>query len=199
MFYAFEEIQFLLVFFVCLQHLLCLFDPAVEDFQVREDQLEIDGFDIALRVNASFHVDNVVVDKTADHMDDGVAFADIGEEFIAQPFAFRRAAHKAGNIDEFDRGGCVFLRVVQVGKPVEAFIRHGDHPDVRLNGAERIIRRLRAGVGNGIEKSAFPHVREPHNSKFHQKTFFAFFIAFRQSVLWLCPAGRLSVWSNPIY
>ena len=37
-------------------------------------------------------------------MRDGVDLADIGEELVAEPFAFRGAAHQAGDIDEHQPG-----------------------------------------------------------------------------------------------
>jgi hypothetical protein len=40
-------------------------------------------------------------------MDDGVHFADIGEELIAEPFALRGAAHQTGDIDEEMRVGMI--------------------------------------------------------------------------------------------
>ena len=41
---------------------------------------------------------------------------------------------------------------------VEALVRHGNDADVRLNGAERVVRRLRARVGDRVEKGALADV-----------------------------------------
>jgi len=38
-------------------------------------------------------------------VDDGVHFADVGEELIAEPFALRGALHEPGDIDELDNCG----------------------------------------------------------------------------------------------
>ena len=46
--------------------------------------------------------------EAAQHVDDGVDLADIAEELVAQPLALRRAAHQAGDIDEFQLVGTIF-------------------------------------------------------------------------------------------
>src|SRR3546814_5112071 len=47
---------------------------------------------------------DVVILETAQDMDDRIDLADIAEELVAQPFALRRAAHQAGDIDEGELG-----------------------------------------------------------------------------------------------
>ncbi len=41
---------------------------------------------------------DVVILEAAQHMDDGIDFADIAQELVAQTFAFGRAAYEAGDI-----------------------------------------------------------------------------------------------------
>jgi hypothetical protein len=53
---------------------------------------------------------DVVVLKTADDLDDGVDFADVGEELVAEPLARARALDQAGDVDELEDGGDDFLR-----------------------------------------------------------------------------------------
>ena len=45
---------------------------------------------------SAFDVGDVAVRKTAHDVSDRIAFANIGEKLIAEPFAFRGAAHDAG-------------------------------------------------------------------------------------------------------
>ena len=52
---------------------------------------------------------NILVVKYADDVGDGVRFADVGQEFIAQPFALRSALDKAGDVNELYRRVNFFL------------------------------------------------------------------------------------------
>jgi hypothetical protein len=37
-------------------------------------------------------------------VDDGVGFADVGQELVAQAFALGRTGHQTGDVDELDDG-----------------------------------------------------------------------------------------------
>lgn len=45
--------------------------------QVAEDKLEIDDIDVRSGINFAVDMNNVVVLKTADHLEDGVYFSDV--------------------------------------------------------------------------------------------------------------------------
>ena len=51
-------------------------------------------------VDAALDMGDVVIFKAAQHVDDGIHLADVGEKLIAKAFAFGRTAHEAGDIDE---------------------------------------------------------------------------------------------------
>ena len=53
----------------------------------------------------AFDMGDVVILETAQHMGHGIDFADIGQELVAQAFAFGGAAHQAGDVDKGDAGG----------------------------------------------------------------------------------------------
>ena len=159
-----EEIHLVLKFLVGLYHFAGLVDAAVEHLYIGEDQLQVDGLNIAGRVDAALYMHNVVVDKAAHHMHNGVYLTDIRQEFIAQPFALGGPAHQARNIHKLNGGGGVLLRVVHFRQLIQALVRHGDDADIGLNGAERIICGLRPRVGNGVEQGALAHVRQAHDS-----------------------------------
>ena len=110
---------------------------------------------------------DVFVLKAAHDMDDGVHLADIGQKLVAQALALRRALDQARDIDEFDGRRRVFLRVVHLGEPVEAFVGHGDDADVGFDGAEGVIGRFRARVRDRVEQGALADVRQTHDPHFH--------------------------------
>lgn len=81
---------------------------AAEHFDVGEDELEIDGLNVAHGVVRALVADDVGIIKAADDVNDGIGVADIAEELVAETFALRRALDKTRDIHELDRGrGCI--------------------------------------------------------------------------------------------
>ena len=107
---------------------------------------------------------DVLVLEAAHDVHDGVHFADMGEELIAEALAAARTLHEARDIDEFDDGGGHLLARIEGGKLVEPLIGHGDDAHVGLDGAERVICHLGARVRDGVEEGGFSHVGEPHDT-----------------------------------
>ena len=108
---------------------------------------------------------DVAVLEAAQHMDDGVDLADIGEELVAQPLALGRAAHKSGDIDELQRGRHDFRGLADCGEHIQPFVGDRDASDIRFDRAERIVRRLRRGGGSQrVEQSGLADVRQPNNT-----------------------------------
>ena len=143
------------------------FAPLFDRFDVGQHQFGVDDFDVAHRINAAGDVHDVGVFKAADDMDDGVHLADVGKKFVAETFAVRRAFDEAGDVHEFNRRGNQRANPGDFGERFEARFRHGDDAEVRLDGAERVIRRLGlVGARDGVEQRGFAHVGQPDNSGF---------------------------------
>src|SRR3546814_2233680 len=86
-------------------------------------------------------------------MDDRIYFADVAEELVAEPFALRRAAHEAGDVDEGELRRDDLLAARDAGQLVEPRIGDRDVADVRLDRAEGIVGRLRRrGFGQRVEQ-----------------------------------------------
>ena len=110
---------------------------------------------------------HVAILETAHHMGDRVAFADVGEELVAEPFALRGAAHQSGDVDEGEPRRDDLLRAGDLGQDVEARIRHRDLPDIRLDGAERIVGRLRRrGLRQRVEERRFADIGQTDDAAF---------------------------------
>ena len=161
---AVEQIHLGQIFFIALGGLDRLVDAAFEDVQVGEDQLQVDDLDVALGADAALDVDDLAVLKAAHHMDDGVHLTDIGEEFVAQALALGSALDQAGDIHKLDDRRGDLVRVVHLGQLVQTVIRDSDGADVGLDGAEGVVGRLCAGVGDGVEKGALADVRQTHDA-----------------------------------
>ena len=97
-------------------------------------------------------------------MDDGVGGADVGQELVAQTLALGGTLHQTGDVHKFDdrRGG--LLGLVQVGQPLQPLVRHGHYAHIGVDGAEGVVIRRHAGVGNGVKQSGLSHVGESHDS-----------------------------------
>ena len=104
---------------------------------------------------------NIWVFETAHDLDDRVDFANVGQKFVAQSFALRRSFHQPGDIHELDGRWDNDGSFGDPGQHFQAGIRHRHNPDIRINGAKRIIRRLRlAGAGDRIKKGGFAYIRQ---------------------------------------
>ena len=143
-------------------------------FQIREDQLQINGIDVTDGVYAYglvdilHHMHDIVIVKAAHHVHNGLAFTNMAQELVAQACALACALYKARNIAEFNDCRSFFICFPQLGQFVQAGIGHGHDAAVGLNGAERIVGRLCVlGAGECIKKGAFAHIGKPHDTEFH--------------------------------
>ena len=107
---------------------------------------------------------DVAVVEAGQYVDDGVRVADVGEELVAQSFAFRRAFDQSGDIDDFDGGRNHPLGFVDLGQPDEPPVGDGDYAHVGFDGAKGKVRRLRLRVGQAVEKGRFADVRKTHDA-----------------------------------
>lgn len=158
------------------QPLKALFDA----FDVGEHQLGFDNFGILNRIDPAFHMGNIAIFKAAQHVGDGIHFADICEKLVAQPFAFAGAFYKAGDVYKRHPGWNDLRGIRDLCQSVEARIGHGHIPDIRFNGAEREICGLGGcGFGERIEKGGFPHIWQTYDAHFeaHARVSFAAFSA----------------------
>ena len=126
---------------------------------IRQHQLGFDGPDIAQRIDRTFNVDDVRVFKAADHMQDGIHLADVGQELVAKAFTLAGTADDARNVHKADDGRQDLLALDVVAQDSEPLVRHGDHSDVRFDGAERVVRSLDSCRGECVEKSALSDIR----------------------------------------
>ena len=80
---SFKEIDLHLCFLVAFEKLSGSVNSSLHHFQIRENQFQIDSFDITRRIDTAVYMNDVSIFKTADNMHNGIYFADIGKEFIS--------------------------------------------------------------------------------------------------------------------
>lgn len=106
----FDEGEFGFGFLVAtLGFFLAGFFAFLEGGNIGEDEFGIDDLDIADGIDGAEFVDDIVVFEATDDLDDGVGFADIGEEFVSEAGSLAGAFDEASDIDEFNSGGNDFL------------------------------------------------------------------------------------------
>ena len=128
---------------------------------VGQDEFGLDDLDVADGVDLAHAVDDVVVVEAADHVDDGVALADVGEEVVALAFALGGAGDEAGDVDDVDRGRDDDLRAGDDLQLLHAVVGHEDHADVGLDRAERVVGRFGlTRAREGVEEGRLAHVGE---------------------------------------
>ena len=109
--------------------------------------------------------DDVVILEAAHNVDYGVGLANIGEELVPQPFALRSTLHQTGDVHELNHRRQGSLGQHDFGQLCEAHVGYLHHADVRFHGAERVVRRFRAGGGKGIEERRLTDVRKANDAK----------------------------------
>ncbi len=142
-------------------------EPPLDCFYIREYQLGVDNPHIADGIDAAVNVDDVLILKTAHHMHNGVHLSDMRQELVAQPLTLRRAFDQTRYIDELNHRRCVFFGLIHLCQHIQPAVGDGDNAHVGFDSAERIVRRLRARGGNGVEQRAFAHVGQSDNAEFH--------------------------------
>ena len=132
---------------------------------VREDELKVDDVRVVDRVDFARHVDHIRVLETSDHLDDGIALPDVGQELVSEPLSLGSALHKAGNVIKLHRRRHGLERFRHLNKLVQPRVRHGDHADVGLDRAKRKVGCLRLSVlADGVEHGRLADVGQAHDA-----------------------------------
>ncbi len=87
-----------------LRVLLSLDELPLDRLEIGQRKFGVDRLDVVDRADRTGHVRNVVVLETAHDVGDRMGLTDVGEELVAEAFAFGCAGDESGDIDEFH--GC---------------------------------------------------------------------------------------------
>ena len=141
------------------------------DLEVGQDQLQVDGINVADGVNALGlvdvldHMDDVVIVEAAHNMDDGVALADVAQKLVAETRALAGTLDQTCNVNKLNDGRRFLVGLPDLGQLVQPRVGHGHDAGVRLNRAEGVVGRLRVlGAGQRIEQGRLAHVGQTHDT-----------------------------------
>ncbi len=87
-------------------------------------------------------MDDISVVEAAQHVQDGVCLANIGQELVAQALPAGSPLHQAGNVHDFHGGGNGALGLANVREHLQALVRHIGGTHIGVDGAEREIGAL---------------------------------------------------------
>jgi hypothetical protein len=133
--------------------------------EVGQRQLRRDDVVVPHRVHGARHVSDVGILEAAHHVHHRVHVADVGEELVAQALARAGALDQARDVEELHGRVYDVLLADRCRETLQPLVGDGHHPDVRLDGAERIVGGGGAGVGEGVEQGGLPHVGEPDDAQ----------------------------------
>ena len=136
--------------------------PALDRREVGEHELELDRVGVVERVDAAGRMGDGVVVEAAQHVDDRIGVSDRAEELVAQPFAVRRAAHEAGDVDHLERrrDDLARARARDRVEGVEPRVAHIGDAVHGLGGREHVRGDGRAAAGEGVEERRLAAVRQ---------------------------------------
>lgn len=129
-----------------------LCEAVFDSLEVFNLELRVDDLFVTDRVHATVHMDDIVVIKAAEDVEDGVSLADIGEELVAETFALAGTFNEAGDVHDFDRGRDDTFRVAELLEFFETFVRDYCGTDIRLDCAEWEIGTLGLAGADAVEK-----------------------------------------------
>ena len=111
-------------------------------------------------------MNDVVVFKATHHIDGGVGFTNVRQEFVAQTLACASASDQACNVHKLHNGRHDALWADDGRQLLQTWIGHFHHAGVGLDGTKRIVFSRYTSFGQGVEKGGLANVGQAHNATF---------------------------------
>ena len=134
-----KEVYLRKVLLIALGSLLCAVDTSVHHFDIGEDKLQIDGLDVAERIDASVNVDDIGVLEASYNVNDGVNLTDIRKELISKTFALGSSLYQTCDVNEFESSGSELIRLIHFSQLVQSLIGDRNYTHVLFDSAEGIV------------------------------------------------------------
>ena len=159
-----DRVHVRLLDLLAAQVLFELRQRVLDGLHVGEDQLGVDRVDVVYRIHLAVDMHDVVVLERAHDLADRVGLADVGQELVAQAFAFGGALDDAGDVDEGDGRGHDLLGVHQLGEHGKALVRQRNDAGVRLDGGERVVFGEDIIARQRVEHGGLADIRQANDS-----------------------------------
>jgi hypothetical protein len=139
--------------------------PLLKRCEISQDQLGVDHFDIANRIDRAADVMNIGVFEATNHLHDRVYLANVAEELVAETFAGARPFDQTRDVHKLDRGRDDFLRMRKLRERFEAGVGNRHDAEIWVDRAEGVIRGLRfSGAGDRVKERGFADIRQADDS-----------------------------------
>jgi len=139
--------------------------PFSDGFQIGENKLGLDDFDVAERVHTSGYVNDVRVFETSNDVHQSIYFPDVAQELVAKPLPLGSALHQTRNIHKLNGRRYHRADLGYLGNLLQPLVGHSDDAEVWLNGAKGVVfsdRLVRAR--NRVEERGFSNVWKSNDS-----------------------------------
>ena len=140
-------------------------DGLLQRLHVGEDQLGLDHLDVRAGVDLSVDVDDVVVGEDSNHLADGIALANVGQELVAQAGALGRTLDDPGDVDEGHRRRKNALGAEHLGQSRQPRVGHWNDALVGFDRGERVVGRQHVITCQRIEEGRFSDVGQTDDSE----------------------------------
>ena len=156
----------------CRGRLGALGQAGLDGLEVLYLELQVNDFLVADWVDGAVHMDYIAVVEAAEDVEYGVAFADVGEELVAQALSPARTLDEARYVDYIDRGGDCALGMAYFGKHLKAPVGYIGGAEVGLDGTEGEVGTLGLAAAYAVEQCGLSHVRQTDYSAFERHLVF---------------------------
>ena len=144
--------------------------PLLDGGKVRQDELCGDNLNVSYGINRTRNMVNIRALKAADDLDDGINFADVAKELVAEPFSLACPFHETRDVNEFDGGRNDFLRFRKRRKLFQALVGDIDDAKIGLNRTEgKVCCVSFARAGDRVEERGLADIGQPGDTCFEHK------------------------------
>mmetsp|Transcript_22884 Transcript_22884/g.40448 ORF Transcript_22884/g.40448 Transcript_22884/m.40448 type:complete len:441 (-) Transcript_22884:56-1378(-) len=146
-------------------NLLCFLLLSGKDvFEILLAKLHLNGFKITNRINTVVNVNDLVIIKRPNNMENSINGTNMTQEIISKSGTFRSTPNQTGDIGDIKVSRVFRSRLPHVAEPVVTFIRNWATAFIRFDGAERVVLSGNSLLGQKVEKGRFADVRKTDNT-----------------------------------
>ena len=106
--------------------------------------------------------------KAPENVQNGICFPDICKKLVSKPFSFASSLYQTRYVHNFHRCRHHVSRMHHIHQRLKPLVRHRRGAYLRIDCAERKIRRLSLGGADAVEKRALPYIRESYYATFYR-------------------------------
>lgn len=134
-------------------------ESLLDELDILDAQLLADDIQVTGGVDITLDVNNLSIVEAANHLEDGIDGANVGQERVTETSTSGGTASQTGNIVHSQVGGNLGLGLVVVAKPVEPVIGNDDTGLLGVDGGIGEVGRVtQGGLGDRLEESRLADV-----------------------------------------